>query len=82
IKVNKDKSALLKHQPDFDDDNNSVQLQFGLETINIQPNNYKESAHILGVWVNLDADRRFVIQQQCKDEIIQFCNLMKSKTSY
>ncbi|CAJ0907686.1 14766_t:CDS:2 [Entrophospora sp. SA101] len=65
IKVNKDKSALLKHQPDFDDDNNSVQLQFGLETINIQPNNYKESAHILGVWVNLDADRRFVIQQQC-----------------
>nr|CAG8567908.1 9875_t:CDS:2 [Entrophospora candida] len=63
IKVNKDKSALLKHQPDFDDDNNSVQLQFGLETINIQPNNYKESAHILGVWVNLDADRRFVIQQ-------------------
>ncbi|CAJ0849351.1 9300_t:CDS:2, partial [Entrophospora sp. SA101] len=78
IKVNKDKSALLKHQPDFDDDNNSVQLQFGLETINIQPNNYKESAHILGVWVNLDADRRFVIQQQFnfREQLLHFQKLI------
>ena len=78
IKVNKDKSVLLKYEPDKADDNSHIDLSFGNEVILIRPNAYKESTRFLGIWINLASDRRFIIEQ-AKDEVTQFCTTLKTK---
>ena len=79
IKVNKEKSELLVNIPDepyiYD---HPITLKFGRERIRITPKKHKESARILDVWVNLDGDRKFVIQQ-CKNEVIRVANILKRK---
>jgi ribonuclease HI len=78
IKVNKDKSELLVHQPEADEQETLIELNFGSDIIKIKPALYKESVRILGVWVNLAGDRTYIINQ-AKDKVTQFCNIMKSK---
>jgi len=78
IKINKDKSVLLKYEPNNKHDYSTLQLKFGSDTINIKPKERNESDRILGVWININCNRSFV-KSQIKNEITSFCNLMKYK---
>src|SRR5437762_809197 len=79
IKVNKEKLELLVNIPDdpyiYD---YPITLKFGQKRIRITPKKHKESARILGIWVNLDSDHKFDIQQ-CKNEVIRVANILKRK---
>src|SRR5215213_437953 len=79
IKVNKDKSELLVHDPkDAQLNKNPITLNFGNDQIIITPKLYNESARILGVWVNLDGNKKYVIQQMY-DEVTKLCLILKRK---
>jgi hypothetical protein len=79
IKVNKDKSELLVYDPNNPQLNrNSIILKFGDDQIEITPKLYNESARILGVWVNLDGNKNYVIQQM-HDEVTKLCLVLKRK---
>jgi hypothetical protein len=77
IKVNKQKSELLMHVPG-QPYNDEVSIEFGQETIRIRPARRGESIRLLGIWVNLNKDRKFVINQ-AKDEISNLCHRIKKK---
>lgn len=76
IKVNKDKSILLTNNIEHEDSQGKINIQFGKETIYI--NNNKEPARLLGVWIYLKSNKQFV-QEQAKNEVIKFCNIMRKK---
>jgi hypothetical protein len=77
IKVNKSKSELLMNIPGqpYEKD---LSLAFGTETIDIQPARRSESIRILGVWVNLNKECKFVINQ-ARDEVFNMCETLKRK---
>ena len=77
IKVNKDKSELLVSSPSYNT-SQPISIKFGHENISLLPKNYTEVARILGVWINLDGSKKFVIKQM-KDEVISFRNTIKYK---
>ena len=83
--VNKKKSVLLTNaytSPgntiNFSSNSNMVSLNFGSENILIPVTPSSGSVRVLGVWVNLDFNKRF-INEQCLDIVTSACNMMKFK---
>jgi hypothetical protein len=77
IKVNKTKSELIVNIPDevIPDE---ITLNFGAESIIINPAKRNQSVRSLGVWVNFDNNRTF-IRKQALDEVTSMCNVLRRK---
>ncbi|CAB4405836.1 unnamed protein product [Rhizophagus irregularis] len=79
IKINKDKSELLLKKIDKSFNySNSLIIRFGLEYINIKPKEPNESIRILGVWFNVNNDKKFVLSQ-AKSEVKKLIDNIKHK---
>src|SRR2546423_8388352 len=50
----------------------------GLSTVTLTPKLHRSSVRYLGVWINLNKSRTFVLNQ-CKREISVCCSLLRSK---
>ena len=62
IKVNKNKSELLVNVPEDKKVNKqTILLTFRSEQIQIKSKLYNELARILGIWINLNSNKQFVI---------------------
>ena len=71
--INKDKSELIIHRKLIP---KSVDLKFRNENIIISP--ATEPVRFLEVWLTFSKKKSFV-NQQLKNEIIRFCNIIKRK---
>ncbi len=77
IQVNKTKSELIVNIPgELTPD--EITLSFGAEPIIIRPAHKQESVRTLGVWVNFNNNRQFILTQ-AKDEVVAMCNTLRKK---
>src|SRR3989337_4117958 len=77
IQVNKENSKLMVRSP-YEPIPETINLRFGKSIVPIKPVHQNESVCILGVWINLNGKRTFVINQ-VKDIVKQFTNAIKHK---
>jgi ribonuclease HI len=79
IQVNKEKSRLLLSKSAFKYVNQGlIDITYGQKCLSIKPLNPNESMKILGVWFNMNKDRKFNIQL-AKTEMQQFVRNIKYK---
>ena len=75
IKINKSKSILLTNSTKFQD---TVDLKFGNNIVNIKPKKISESVRFLGVWINL-ANKKSFVYNQILELINNYSNLIRYK---
>jgi len=82
IQINKEKSELLLKlwRKGFNYDR-KIHICFGSEIVALKPRHPNSSTRILGVWFNLNNNKRFVINQ-IKEEIINLSRTIKMKCNY